>query len=155
MSRHSEQLRSVLRFLCRLWDPWRRSREADDSRGDCTVYCRQERRLWIMFDSSLLRWVSASHAHPVLFSYLVNDSGVCCLLQRLPRPPTGSTHETEQPLLPSVLLSIKTSLALVSCVWLYLNENVRWELGDKKKQVNKQGRIGFFFSLRQPVVPNA
>lgn len=155
MIRHSEQPCSVLRFLRRLWDPWRRSREADDSWGDCTVYCRQERRLWIMFNSSLLRWVSASHTHPVLFSYAVNDSGVC-LLQKLPRPPTGSTHEAEQPLLPSVLQSITTSLASVSCVWLYLNENVRWELGDKKKnQVNKQGRIGFFFSQRQPVVPNA
>lgn len=34
-------------FFCRFWDPWCRSREVDDSWGDCTIYCRQERCLWI------------------------------------------------------------------------------------------------------------
>lgn len=95
-------------FPCRLWDPWRRSREADDPRGDCTVYCRQERRSWIMFHSSLLRWVSLSLSHfpfPCPSSnYSVCDSFTEVAPLRPPPPPsyqTGNTHEAEQPQLPS------------------------------------------------------
>lgn len=70
----------ILCFFCRLWDPWRRSREVDESWWYCTVHRRQEGRLWIMF--SIVHYRGKSLRQPCFLPlhHLNYTRTFCCFL---------------------------------------------------------------------------
>lgn len=111
-------------FFCRFWDPWCRSREVDDSWGDCTIYCRQERCLWIT--CSMVHYKGKSMQ--VLTSFCFFPQLQCNFIPLLQVTSTGSSCIAENVCHFWRLLFTRAWLASISPVWLYLN--VHWERKD-------------------------